>query len=267
MKLKNSFLPAMLFFGVVALSSCEKSEQNEADPTFDKGALSHVMMDSSEVTSFRFAGKQLTQVNHYDKESGEIESFEKFERDDKGRLVKATSYIGKSQAIMSEQVYTYNDKGELSKTNTAYFTDGKPDYNTYATYEYDAAKKLSKKSVHEGTEGKEGVLKSFTKYEVLPNGNYSQEKQYIVDATGLAKLFSTTTNSFDANQNPFHEFAEPGTASSPNNLIRSTAVVHNSKKTYTHSYLYKYDERGYPISQTVTSPNGKSQTFTYMYSN
>ena len=267
MKLKSRFLPAMLVLGVVALSSCEKNEQEAAMPTFDQGALSHVMMDSSEVTSFRFSGKQISQINHYNKETGEIESFDKYERDNKGRLIKATTHAGKTQAMLSEELYTYSDKGELSKTTTAYYSGGKPEYSTYATYAYDDANKLSKKSVFEGTGEKEGVQKSFTQYEALPNGNYTQEKQYVVDGTGTAKLYSTTTHSYDSNPNPFHEFAEPGTTSSPNNLIRSTTVVHSSKKTFTQSYAYKYDERGYPISQTVTLPNGKSQTYTYVYGN
>ncbi len=255
----------MLFLGVVVLSSCEKRENEAANPSFEQGALSHVMLDSAEVTSFRFAGKHITQINHYDKKSGEVESFEKFERDGKGQLVKSTTYAGKSQAVLAEQLYTYNDKGELSKSVTSYLTNGKADFSTYSTYEYDATNKLSKKSVYEGSE-QEGKLKSFTKYDLLPNGNYSQEKQYVVDGTGTAKLFSTTTNSFDSNPNPFHGFAEPGTASSPNNLTRSMTEVHASKKSYTHSYSYKYDESGHPISQTVTLPNGKSQTFTYVYS-
>ncbi|MDX5418446.1 MAG: hypothetical protein LPK09_04460 [Hymenobacteraceae bacterium] len=265
MKLKSRFLPAMLVFGVVALSSCEKSEKEAAQPSFDQGTLSHVLMDSAEVTSFNFAGKQLNQVNHYNKETGEVESFEKYERDNKGRLVKTTTYAGKSQQVLSEEAHTYSDKGELNKTISTYFSGGKPEYQSYTTYDYDAAKKLNKKSVYEGTEQK-GMLKSFTSYEALPNGNYGQEKQFVVDGTGAAKLYSTTTHSYDSNPNPFHAFAEPGTASSPNNLVRSSTVIHNSNRTLTKSYTYTYDENGYPTSQTVTLPNGKTQTFTYLYS-
>jgi YD repeat-containing protein len=265
MKLKSRFLPAMLVFGVVALSSCEKGEKEAAQPSFDQGTLSHVMMDSSEVTSYQFAGKQLHQVNYYNRETGEVESFEKYERDNKGRLVKTTTYAGKSQQVLSEEAHTYSDKGALEKSTSTFFAGGKPDYRSYTTYAYDAAKKLEKKAAYAGTE-QEGSLKSFTTYEALPNGNYGQEKQFVVDKTGAAKLYSTTTHSYDANPNPFHAFAEPGTASSPNNLVRSSTVIHNSNKTLTKSYTYKYDESGYPISQTMTLPNGKTQTFTYLYS-
>ncbi|MBD1396886.1 hypothetical protein H9Q13_06895 [Pontibacter sp. JH31] len=263
--MKSRFLPAMLVFGVVALSSCERSEKEAAQPSFDQGTLSHVLMDSAEVTSFNFAGKQLIQINHYNKETGEIESFEKYERDNKGRLVKASTFAGNSKQVLSEEAHTYNDRGELSKSISTYFLGGKPEYQSYTTYDYDAAKKLSKKSAYEGTEQK-GALKSFTTYEALPNGNYGQEKQFVVDRTGAAKLYSTTTHSYDSNPNPFHVFAEPGIASSPNNLVRSSTVIHNGNKTLTKSYTYKYDESGYPISQTMTLPNGKTQTFTYMYS-
>ncbi|EJF11247.1 hypothetical protein O71_04506, partial [Pontibacter sp. BAB1700] len=267
MKLKNSFLPAMLVFGVVALSSCEKNDHEEsAQPTFDQGALSHVMLDSAEVTSFKVAGKQLSQVNHYNQETGEVESFDKYERDNKGRLIKSTTYGGKSQTVLTEQHFTYSDKGELSKSVATYFVGGKPEYQNYTTYSYDAANKLSKKSIYEGTEEK-GKLKSFTTYQAMPNGNYAQEKQFVIDGTGEAKLYATTTNSYDSNPNPLHAFAEPGAASSPNNLVRSSMEVHNSKKAFTRSYSYKYDDSGMPISQTVTLPNGKSQTFNYVYSN
>ncbi|MBX0335263.1 hypothetical protein K3G39_18670 [Pontibacter sp. HSC-14F20] len=266
MKLKNRFLPAMLVFGVVALSSCEKNDHESAQPTFDQGSLSHIMLDSAEVTSYKVVSKQLSQVNHYNQETGEVESFDKYERDNKGRLIKSTTYAGKSQTLLTEQHYTYNDKGELSKSVSTYFTGGKPEYQTYSTYAYDASNKLSKKSVYEGTEEK-GKLKSFTTYEVMQNGNYAQEKQFVIDGSGEAKLYATTTNSYDSNPNPLHAFEEPGSASSPNNLVRSSMVVHNSQKTFTRSYAYKYDESGMPISQTVTLPNGKSQTFNYVYSN
>lgn len=264
MKLKNRFLPAMLVFGAVAFSSCEKNDNEEsAKPTFDQGMLSHVMVDSAEVTSYKFAGKQLNQVNHYNTETGEVESFDRYEYDNKSRIVKSTVY-GKGQAVLSEQLYTYGDKGELSKSNTTYFVGGKAEYQTYATYAYDAANKLSKKSVYEGTE-QEGRLKSYTTYEALPNGNYGQERQYVLDAKGATKLYSTTTHSYDANPNPFHAFAEPGSASTPNNLVKTTVEVHSNKKSFTTSYAYKYDESGYPISQTVTLPDGKSQTFNFLY--
>lgn len=266
MKLKNSFLPAMFVFGAVALSSCEKNDHESAKPTFDQGTLSHLMLDSAEVTSFKVEGKQLNQVNHYNPETGEVESFDKFERDNKGRMIKSTTYAGKGQTVLTEQHYTYGDKGELSKSVATYFTGGKPEYQTYTTYSYDAANKLSKKSVYEGTEDK-GRLKSFVTYEVMQNGNYAQEKQFVIDGTGTAKLYSTTTNSYDANPNPLHAFAEPGAASSPNNLVRSSMEVHNSKKTFARTYSYKYDDSGMPISQTVTLPNGKAQTFNYVYSN
>jgi hypothetical protein len=254
----------MLMFGVVALSSCERSEQESSNPSLEQGTLSHVMLDSAEVTSFNFAGKQLSRINHYNQETGEVESFDKYERDNKGRLIKSSSYTAKEQQLLSEQLYTYSNKGQLDKTSTTYFMGGKPEYQTYTTFAYDAANKLNKKSVYVGTE-QEGTLKSFTTYEVLQNGNYSQEKQFVIDGTATAKLYSTTTNSFDSNPNPFNAFAEPGTTSSPNNLVRSTMEVHNSKKTFTRAYSYKYDESSYPTSQTVTLPNGKSQTFKYVY--
>src|SRR5690606_25685857 len=123
-------------------------------------------------------------------------------------LIKSTTVSGKNQAVLTEQQYTYNDKGELNKSVATYFMGGKPEYQTYTTYSYDAANKLQKKSVYEGTEA-EGALKSFTTYEVLPNGNYTLEKQFVIDGSASAKLYSTTTNSFDSNHNPFHAFAEP----------------------------------------------------------
>ncbi len=266
MKLKNRFLPAMLVFGAVAFSSCERSEQDSAQPSFDQGTLSHVMMDSSEVTSYQVVGQSLNQVNHYNQQTGEVESFDKYERDNQGRLLKSTTYAGKGQVVLAEQHFTYSDKGQLNKSVSTYFSGGKPEYQSYATYSYNADNKLEKKSVYAGTE-EEGALKSFTTFEVLPNGNYTQEQQFVVDGTGTAKLYSTTTNSFDSNPNPFQAFAEPGTASSTNNLVRSAMEVHNSKKTFTRTFTYEYGENGLPTSQTVTLPNGKTQKFTYVYSN
>ncbi|WP_439880043.1 hypothetical protein ACSX1A_12835 [Pontibacter sp. MBLB2868] len=268
MKLKNNFLPAMLMFGVVAFSSCDKREQESLEPEFKQGAISQIMADSAEVTSYDFAGKQLTQINYYDKATGKLESFEKFVRDAKGKLTTATTHAGSNNAVLSEQAYTYNDKGLLTTTTTSYFNGGKVEYSTYSKYDYTADKNLNKKTVFEGVESgdKAGVAKSYTTYEVLPNGNYTQEKQFVVDDKGQAKLFSTTTYSYDTNQNPFHEFAEPGTASSPNNMLASSMLVHGSKKTYKYTYTYQYDDNGYPVSQTITKPNGTRETFTYVYS-
>ncbi|TPE43535.1 hypothetical protein [Pontibacter mangrovi] len=269
MKLRNKFMPAMLMLGVVAFSSCEKQEgEASIEPMLEQGMISHIMADSAEVTSYNFSGKQLSQVNHYDVETGDLESFEKYERDSKGRILKSSTYTGDSKALLSQQTFAYNTSGELTKSTMAYYSGSKLEYTAYATYDYDSNNKLEKKSLFEGADsGEEGKLKSFTTYEVLPNGNYTQEKQFVIDDNNDSKLFSTTTNSFDANANPFAALAEPGTASSPNNLVAATTVVHASKKTYKYSYAYTYDERGYPLTQTVTSPNGERKTYQYLYSN
>jgi len=252
----------------VALSACEKQEEQDSlKPEFEQGMLSHIMTDSAEVTSYKFAGTQLSQINHYDQETGKLESFEKLERDAKGQLLKTTTHAGSNHAVLSEETYTYKQNGLLDKAATTYYSGGKVEYTAYTNYAYDANNKLEKKSVFEGTENTAAKAKSYTKYEVLPNGNYSQEKQYVIDDKGQARLFSTTTYSYDTSNNPFFAFAQPGTISSPNNLVAATTVVNGSNKTYKHTYSYTYDERGYPMSQTVTTPNGKRTTYTYLYSN
>ncbi|MEJ8801393.1 hypothetical protein [Pontibacter sp. H249] len=265
MKLKNRILPAMLFFGVVALSSCEKSEQENVMPEFKQGTISQVLADSSKVTAYNFAGQSVTQVNHYDKESGKLESFEKYERDAKGKLTKVSTHAGDNQAVLSVQMYAYSDKGNLERTTSTYYNNSNVEYSTYATYSYKEDQTLEKKSVFEGT-GDKGKAKSYTTYEVLPNGNYTQEKQFVIDDKGTAKLFSTTTYSYDSNRNPFFEFAEPGTTSSPNNVIVASTTVHGTNKTYKYSYSYKYDDAGNPVSQTIVKPNGQRETYTYVYS-
>lgn len=261
----------MFLFGVAALSACEQNEQESVSPSSmllqAQGQISHVMLDSAEVTSYNFAGKQLSQVNHYNKETGELESSEKYERDPKGKVLKAATYTADGHTLLAQQAFTYDTNSLLNKTFTSYFNGNTVEYSAYATYEYNTDKKLVKKSFFEGTEGTAATAKSFTQYEVLPNGNYGQEKQYVLNSKGEAVLFSTTTYSYDTNKNPFYAFAEPGKTSSPNNLIASTTEVHGSKKTYNYKYNYDYDAQGLPVSQTATTPNGKSDTFTYLYSN
>ena len=260
-------MPAMLFLGMAAFSSCDEKEQDALQPTFEQGAITHVMVDSSEVTSYTYAGKEVSQVNHYDKETGELESFEKFIRDSKGNITKVTTHAGSNHATLAEQDYRYNDKGLLSQTNASYYSGGKLEYSAVTVYDYNSQKELEKKSVYEGVDVKSAKLNSYTTYELLPNGNYSQEKQYVVDGKGKGKLFSTTTYSYDTNQNPFALHGEPGATSSPNNITAASTLVHASKKDYRYTYAYKYDERGYPTSQTVTSPEGETETYAYVYSN
>ncbi len=235
----------------------------------EQSTLSHVMTDSAEVTSYKFAGSRLSQINHYNKANGEVAHFDKYEYDSKNRVAKSSSYASGNNALLSEQLYTYNTNGELAKTAITYFEGGNAAYASYTTFEYDSNRKLQKKNVFEGEETAEGAgkLKSFTTYETLPNGNYTLEKQYIVDENETAQLFSTTSYSYDTSNNPFFAFAEPGTAVSPNNQISAKTLVHGSKKEYSYTYAYKYDERSFPQSQTVTSPTGKRETFTYLYSN
>jgi len=260
----------MLLFSVAALSACEQNEQETVSPNAllqAQGQISHVMLDSAEVTSYNFAGKHLSQVNHYNKETGELESFEKYERDPKGKVLKASTYAAEGNALLAEQAFTYDSNGLLNKKFTSYFNGNSAEYTAYATYQYNADKKLIKQSFFEGKEGTAAVAKSFTQYEVLPNGNCGQEKQFVLNSKDEAVLFSTTTYSYDTNKNPFYAFAEPGKASSPNNLIASTTEVQGSKKTYNYKYTYDYDEQGFPVSQTVTTPNGKNETFAYLYSN
>ncbi|WP_162052077.1 hypothetical protein [Pontibacter pamirensis] len=267
-------MPALLFCGVVALSSCDKNEQESVNPEFTQGMLSQILADSSKVTSFSFAGKQLSQVNHYHKESGEAETFEKYEYDGTGKLTKASMHATSDNALLTEQKYTYNSKGLLAKIDMAYHKEGKIEYTAYATFDYDEKNNLQKKSLFEVSNDDKGekdeteaIQKSYTTYEVLPNGNYAEEKQYVIDGKGKASLFSTTTYSYDTNQNPLHEFAEPGSASSPNNLIASSALVQDGNKTFKYAYAYTYTEQGYPLTQTVVTPTGKSETYNYLYSN
>ncbi len=259
-------MPAMLFAGVVMLSSCEKNEQEVMNPEFKQGAITQVLADSTEVTSYIYNGNSVSQINTFNELSGELESFEKFVLDASGKVIQSTTHAGSNNTLLSEQRYNYNSKGLLANTTTHYYSSGKIEYSAYTAFEYTADKKLKKKSVYEGTT-KDGLLKSYTTYEVLPNGNYSQEKQYVIDDENIAKLFSTTTYSFDTHSNPFLKIAEPGTASSPNNLMASTSLIHGSKKTYEYSYSYQYDERGYPISQAVVSPSGEQEVYKYLYSN
>ncbi|WP_147294256.1 hypothetical protein [Pontibacter diazotrophicus] len=266
-------MPALLFCGVVALSSCEKNEQESVNPEFTQGMLSQILADSSKVTSYSFAGKQLSQVNHYHKENGEAETFEKYEYDGTGKLTKASIYAASDNALLTEQKFTYNSKDLLAKTDMAYHNGGKLEYTAYATFEYDEKNNLLKKSLFEVSNDKgekkeaEATQKSYTTYEILPNGNYAEEKQYVIDGKGKAILFSTTTYSYDTNRNPLHEFAEPGSASSPNNLVASSALIQNGNKTYKYAYAYTYNEQGYPLTQTVVTPTGKSETYSYLYSN
>ncbi len=258
----------MLFLGVAALSSCDRNDEESVVPTVaTAGQISHIMADSADVTSYNFAGAQLSQINHYNKETGELESFERYEHNSDGKVVKASTYTGDTHTLLAVQEFTYDNKGLLSKTQSSYYNGNKVDYTSFATYEYSTDNKLSKKSVFEGTEGKDAEAKSYIAYEVLPNGDYSQEKQYVLNSKDQAVLFSTTTYSYDANKNPFYAFAEPGKASSPNNLIAAVTQVHASKKTYKYQYAYQYNEQGSPISQAVTTPNGKSETYTYQYGN
>jgi len=260
----------MFFFGVAALSACEQNEQESVNPSAilqAEGQISHVMLDSAEVTSYNFAGRQLSQVNHYNKETGELESSEKYERDPKGKVLKASTYAADGQTLLAQQAFTYDSNGLLSKTFTSYYNGNTVEYSSYTTYEYNASKSLVKKSFFEGKEGAAATAKSFTTYEVLPNGNYGQEKQFVLNSKGEAELFSTTTYSYDTNKNPFYAFAEPGKASSPNNMIASATEVQGSKKTYNYKYAYEYDAQGLPVSQTTTTPNGKNETFAYLYSN
>lgn len=260
-------MPAMLLFGVLAFSSCDEKEGDTLQPTLEQGAISHVMVDSSEVTSYSYAGKQLAQVNYYDKETGKLESFDKFVRDGKGNVVKTTSHNGENHAVLAEQNYSYNANGQLEQATAAYYNGSKLEFSAVTTYEYNAKDQLQKKSVYEGQDVKSAKAKSYTTYEVQPNGNLSQETQYVIDGTGKSKIFSTTTYSYDTNQNPFFAHGEPGVATSPNNVTVASTLVHSNKKTYRYSYSYKYDERGYPTSQTVTPPSGKAEMYTYLYSN
>lgn len=267
MKLRNQFIPAMLI-GVVAFSSCEKQETESLQPELAQGAVSHVLADSVEVTSYNFVEKQLRQINHYDQETGALESVERYERDGRGRPLEINIVAAPNNSLLSKQAFTYAPNGQLSKSEMTYYNAGNLEYAAYATYEYDAQERLKKKSlfVETGTD-KASKLNSYTLYEVLPSGNYVREKLYVIEDNHTAKLFSTTTNSFDSRTNPFQEISEPGTASSPNNLVASTTVVHNAKKTYKYTYSYTYDERGLPLTQTITQPNSKQQTYKYLYSN
>lgn len=260
----------MLIFGVVALSSCEKVERDAVNPVVEQSTISHIMADSTEITAYRFAGEQLIQVSHYNKKSGEVERFQKYEYDSKNKVTKVNTHSSNNHSVLSEALFSYNTSGGLTKAATAYFSNNAVAYNTYSTFEYDSNKNLQKINVFEGEEkadGSAGKLKSYTVFEVLPNGNYTQEKQYIIDDKGNAQLYATTTYSYDSNNNPFYKTAEPGTAVSPNNIISATTLINSSKKEYTYSYAYTYDERGYPQTQTVTNPDGKRETFTYLYSN
>lgn len=260
---------ALFACGVVALCSCEKNDNQEiAEPDFTQGSISQILADSSEVTSFSYEGKLLSQASYYKKESGELESYDKFEYDSNGRLLKTSTYSGSDNELLLEQTYVYNENGLVSRSNSNYYTGSTLAYSSYTTYEYNTSHKLEKKSVYEveeNAESEEGILKTYTTFETLPNGNFSIAQQFVVDANDEAVLFSTTTYSYDTNPNPLYQNAGPGATISSNNVISSTVEVHGTNKTYSYTFSYKYNEYGYPVSQTAKTADGIYETYTYQY--
>ena len=266
MKLKSRFLPAIALLGTLALGACEKVEQDSMSPALEQRTIAQVYTEANQVTAYSFSSQLIARVNHFNKKTGKPETYETFERDAEGKLLKVSTQAAMNDALLSEEVYTYTKDGQLQETTTVYYDGNKVEYSILTTYSYNQDKSLNRKSVFEGT-GDEAQLKSYTTYKSMPNGNYTQEQLYAVDDKGKAKLFSTTSYAYDTNHNPLYEVVSPGTLSSHNNLISASTTVHGTGKTYTYTYTYKYDAAGYPIHKTVINPDGSSEVYTFIYRN
>jgi hypothetical protein len=145
--------------------------------------------------------------------------------------------------------YTYNDKGQLTKT---IFTRPQSTSTEYSDFTYDANNKISRQTM-----SWDNTATGYIDYTYDTKGNLIKEVLYNLTLTGAAQLITSTQYDFDSKNNPYKAASKlmlPGINTNLNNIIKTTYTIHlttdqGSDNVQVTETAYTYNASGYPITK------------------
>jgi hypothetical protein len=262
---------------LVAIFSCKKDEMLNNGPTVENQyvpKLSKIMVDNISDEEYLYNDSSLlvqqkskfdfTQ-NHYNS-IAQLISSDFYGNDDilsndlsiyetaMNQTAWVTPSTGKKGGVIA---YEYNAGGQLVKTTT---TRPALAVAEYSDFTYDANNRISRQSMFW-----DNVATGYIDYAYDAKGNLVSEMLYNLPVGGAAELITTTTYTFDNQQNPLKSYSKlpiPGLNTNPNNILKETYTMHTgsaegSDKVQVTENTYEYNALGYPIS--------KNGNVTYVY--
>ncbi len=190
-------------------------------------------------------------------------------------LIKKTGYIPGIMYMSSYQgamgkdvkfVYEYDSDERISKITAAFHYPGFADidYSTTQTFEY------TKDKVIEYNNHAQGEITSKTEYLFNNQGNIQTKFYYYKTEADSFIMTNMEEFTYDNNKAPFQVEPAP---KSKNNVLSNKITYYQSNgqgiysQSYTSEYLteYEYNIHGYPEKQSITYPNGYTETRIYKY--
>ncbi|GAA4405808.1 hypothetical protein GCM10023187_24590 [Nibrella viscosa] len=164
--------------------------------------------------------------------------------------------------LMSYTDTEYGSDGLILFTKNYLVQDGKPDYRSYNTHQYDSGGSIVRSNVY----GLDDGLWSYNTYAYDARGNVTTERYYSTQE-GAIKLISTTTYEYDNKPNPFATTGRNYIIMDRNlnNITRKRYVrefdVPGVPRTTEERWTYTYRADGYPGN--VTYQDGSREEFVY----
>ncbi len=247
---------------IAIVCSCTKT-QDVAEPY---GLIKRIISDGYITDEYRYNCDNLIDEVH------STTFYRKFYYDSDNRLIKEEIAVNpdmlsssmpatmnhdfvdpKETGISMYLIYRYGSTGNLTRTLAYVSSNGKFEFRSMRTFEYDN-NKVSKILLHDS----DSTVTQFITYSYDKNGNVSEEVgySYLFIPAGSEPIHLYKANfEYDAFQNPFKIFSQtvnPGIYTNTNNLIKSIST--NFQETpgipdqSVSEFSYEYDlDLGYPV--------------------
>lgn len=260
---------------VSIIISCKKEDlSNAVNPGNAKvPLLSKILIDNQSASEYLY-----TDAKFISAEKSKFD-YTAYHYNDKGLLVSADYYgnddilssdpqiyenaINRKELITAETgkldgtiTYVYNNNTQLIKTTYTRPSDATSEYSEFS---YDLNNRIARQTMYW-----DNSPKGYIDYTYDAKGNLTKEMLYNLPETGVAEPITTTSYTFDNEQNPYNLFGGtmPGLNTNKNNIVKETYTIHMTAdlgpdRVQVTETTYEYNGSGYPVS--------KNGNVTYIY--
>jgi hypothetical protein len=265
--MKIKIAASCLLFVSIFLS-CKKEDLSKGlNPgNTDVALLNEVLIDNQCTSSYLYTDSKLI--------SEEKSKFDytRYTYNNNGQLIKSEFYGNDDVLSTDDQVfesaingtewvtpltgklggtitYSYNDNGQLIKTTYTRTSDPTSEYSEFT---YDLKNRIGRQTMYW-----DNSPKGYIDYTYDSKGNLTREMLYNLPETGVAELSTTTSYTYDNQQNPYRTFyglMMPGINTNKNNIMKETYTIHitpdqGSDNVLVSENTYEYNASGYPVSK------------------
>jgi hypothetical protein len=249
MKKVYYLLSAVSMASLLTFSACNKDDDT---PSVAAPACKLVkfVSNAEDYSTVEYnAQDKLIKISDYN--GGELDEYIVLEYNSQGQVAKTVGY--ENGVLDWYTTFEYNAKGQISKA-TDFDSDNTSDY--FTTYEYDANGNRTKST---SKEMQDGVTKTFTTLFEYSNGNLVKE----TENAGSTEQEVTTHEYYTDKEDKLRAFKEMAVggfeevgATPSKNLVKKSVRSSSGDsytQTYTSSYVYEFNEKGFPVKEIASN--------------